>query len=107
MLRNRGLAPLLAAEVVSSLGTHMTYLALPWFVLVATGLPRADGRTRAPLATRAPLMAAIPVLHALDVLTFPLFACVFLLGCFIAPYSSSQRVILPELVGDAAPDPAT
>jgi hypothetical protein len=26
--------------------------------------------------------------------------CVFALGCFIAPYFSAQRLILPELVGD-------
>jgi MFS family permease len=33
MLRNRGLLALLAAEVVSTTGSMMTWLALPWFVL--------------------------------------------------------------------------
>ena len=38
LLRRPGLGPLLTAEVVSSLGSQMTYLALPWFVLVTTRL---------------------------------------------------------------------
>jgi MFS family permease len=129
MLRDRRLVALLAAEIVSSLGTHMTYLALPWFVLVTTGSPARMtfvlGVQMLPIAlfgipsgtlvsklgarrtmlisdwARAPLMAAVPVLHSLDVLSFPLLlVCVFFIGCFIAPYFASQRVILPELVGD-------
>jgi hypothetical protein len=36
LLRRRGLAPLLAAEVVSSVGSQMTFLALPWIVLVTS-----------------------------------------------------------------------
>jgi MFS family permease len=52
-------------------------------------------------SVRAPLMAAIPVLHAAGALSFGLLlVCVFLLGCFLAPYFSAQRLILPELVGD-------
>ena len=129
MLRDRRLVALLAAEIVSSLGSQMTYLALPWFVLVTTGSPARMtvvlavqmlpialfgipsgtlvsklGARRTMLLSdwaRAPLMTSIPVLHALDALSFPLLlVCVFLIGCFIAPYFSSQRVILPELVGD-------
>ena len=50
---------------------------------------------------RAPLMCSLPLLHSADVLTFPLLlAIVFLIGCFIAPFFASQRVILPELVGE-------
>jgi predicted MFS family arabinose efflux permease len=50
---------------------------------------------------RAPLIASIPVLHALGWLSFPLLlVLVFLFGCFLAPYFASQRLILPELVGD-------
>jgi MFS family permease len=50
---------------------------------------------------RAPLLVAIPILHAADLLTFPLLLVfVFLIGCFIAPYFSAQRLILPELVGE-------
>ena len=37
LLRDRRLSALLAAEVVSSVGTQMTWLALPWFVLRTTG----------------------------------------------------------------------
>jgi len=52
-------------------------------------------------AARAPLMLAIPLLHEAGWLSFPvLLACVFAMGCFLAPYFSAQRLILPELVGD-------
>ena len=37
MLRNRSLVALLAAEVVSLTGSQMTWLALPWFVLLTSG----------------------------------------------------------------------
>ena len=37
VFRTRGVRPLLAAEAISALGSQMTYLALPWFVLVTTG----------------------------------------------------------------------
>ena len=91
MLRNRSLVALLTAEAISSLGSQMTFLALPWFVLVTTGsaakmsivlaveiLPIAllgipSGALVAKLgarrtmvlgdAGRAPLMLAIPLLH--------------------------------------------
>jgi len=43
ILRNRSIAALLTAEVLSSLGSRMTWLALPWFVLVTTGSPRGWG----------------------------------------------------------------
>jgi hypothetical protein len=33
----RSLRALLAAEVISTTGSQMTWLALPWFVLVTTG----------------------------------------------------------------------
>jgi hypothetical protein len=36
VLRSRPLAALLAAEVLSTTGSQMTWLALPWFVLVTT-----------------------------------------------------------------------
>ncbi len=129
MLRKPGLLALLVAEVVSSLGSQMTFLALPWFVLVTTGSPTRMGVVLAvellPVAllgipsgtlvsrlgarrtmligdlARVPLMASLPVLHAAGVLSFPLLlVIVFGIGCFLAPYFSSQRVILPELVGD-------
>jgi MFS family permease len=37
VLRSRPLVVLLTAEAVSSVGSQMTFLALPWFVLVTTG----------------------------------------------------------------------
>jgi Major Facilitator Superfamily len=129
LLRRRGLGPLLGAEVVSSLGSQMTYLALPWFVLVTThsaskmgivlgvellptalfGIPsgalvaRLGARRTMMIAdgARVPLMVSIPVLHAAGALSFGvLLAIVFVIGCFLAPHFSAQRLILPELVGD-------
>jgi MFS family permease len=129
ILRNRALAALIVAEIVSSLGSRITFLALPWFVLVTTGSAARMGIVlaveMAPIAllgipsgavvarlgarrtmqisdlARVPLMCAIPLLHSAGVLTFPLLlAIVFAIGCFLAPFFASQRVILPELVGE-------
>jgi MFS family permease len=123
------IAALVAAEVTSILGSRMTYLALPWFVLVTTGSPakmtlvlaaeilpmaifgipsgmvveRLGARTTMLVcdAARVPLLASLPILYSADLLKFPLLlALVFVLGCFMAPYFSAQRVILPELVGE-------
>ena len=128
-MRKTPIAALVSAEIVSILGSRMTYLALPWFVLVTTGsaakmtyvlaaqlLPMAVfgipsgalverlGARRTMLVcdgARIPLLAALPALHAAGALGFPLLlALVFLLGCFTAPYFAAQRVILPELVGE-------
>src|SRR5215218_5543877 len=128
-VNRRAVGSLVVAEIVSVLGTRMTYLALPWFVLVTTGsagkmtvvlaaemvpmalfgipsgtlVQRLGSRTTMLLSdfARAPLLAAIPLLHATGVLTFPLLlGIVFLLGCFMPPYFASQRTILPELVGE-------
>src|SRR6476646_8758559 len=38
-MRSRTLSALVLAEVVSTTGTAMTFVALPWFVLVTTGSP--------------------------------------------------------------------
>ena len=120
---------LVAAELISTLGSRMTYLALPWFVLVTTGsaakmsvvlavqiLPmailgvpsgtlvqRLGSRTTMLAAdfARAPLIMALPLLHAAGYLSFGLLlALVAALGAFMPPYAASQRVILPELVGE-------
>ncbi len=128
-LRDRRLAALLAAEVVSSLGTQMTWLALPWFVLRTTGSPQRMtwviiaeilpvavlgfwggaiaarvGTRRTMLvgdAARAPLLASIPALHAAHLLPFgALLALVAGTGVFLAPYFSVQRSVVPELVGE-------
>jgi hypothetical protein len=96
VLRSRPLGALLAAEVLSTTGSQMTWLALPWFVLVTSGSKQmafviaaeAGGyalfgipsgsllellgpqRTmRLCDAVRAPLMLLVPVLHWRDALT--------------------------------------
>jgi len=124
-----GVGALVLAELVSVLGTRMTYLALPWFVLVTTGSPgkmslvlavelvpmaafgipsgalvQRLGSRRTMLVAdfaRVPLLASIPMLHAAGALSFGLLlVLVFALGCFMAPYFAAQRVILPQLVGE-------
>jgi predicted MFS family arabinose efflux permease len=129
LLRNRSLAAVLAAESISLTGSAMTYVALPWFVLITTGstakmawvfaaellpvgllgipagslIARLGAKRTMNLADamRAPLMAAIPILHWTDHLTFPLLLTfTFLIGCFTAPYYASSRLILPEVVGE-------
>ena len=128
LLRAPGIAALLASQVVSALGSQMTFLALPWFVLATTGSPTKMsivlavelapvailgipsgaviarwGARRSMLVSdlaRAPLIASIPLLHELGWLSFPmLLVLVSLVGVFMAPYFASQALILPELVG--------
>ena len=135
LLRDRRISALLAAEVISSLGTQMTWLALPWFVLRTTGSPErmtwvivaevvpvgvlglfggmiaARVGTRATMLAcdlaRAPLLAAIPLLHSFGLLPFwALLALVASTGVFIAPYLSVQRAVVPELVGEEHEDVA-
>jgi MFS family permease len=129
VLRDNRLRALLAAEVVSSLGTQMTWLALPWFVLRTTGSPQrmtwviiaevlpvavlgfwggaiaSRVGTRRTMLTcdllRVPIFVAIPALHAAGALPFPaLLALVALSGIFLAPYFSVQRSVVPELIGE-------
>src|SRR5207248_3881017 len=133
--RDRRLAALLAAEVISSTGTQMTWLALPWFVLRTTGSPQRmtwvliagilpvallgfwGGAIAGRLGTRrtmlvcdlarAPLFASIPLLHSAGLLPFPvLLALVALSGVFLAPYFAVQRAVVPELVGEEHQDVA-
>ena len=128
-VKKTAVGALVAAEVISVLGTRMTYLALPWFVLVTTGSPekmtlvlaaeiapmailgipsgtlvqRIGSRSTMLIAdfARAPILASIPLLHAAGMLSFGLLlGLVALLGCFMPPYFASQRTILPELVGE-------
>ena len=129
LLRERSIRALLTAEVISTTGAQMTWVALPWFVLVTTGsatrmslvmgsellglallgLPggRVLGRLGARRtmilcdAARAPIMLVIPVLHWSGGLTFGVLAVVaFALGAFSAPYFAAQKVIVPELLGE-------
>src|SRR5215218_2823960 len=136
LLRDRRLAALLGAEVISSIGTQMTWLALPWFVLRTTGSPQRmtwvliaeivpiallgfwGGAIAARLGTRrtmlicdiarVPLLGAIPLLHSLGLLPFPvLLALVAASGVFIAPYMGVQRAVVQELVGEEHGDVAS
>ena len=91
LLRSRPVVALFVAEVVSTTGSQMTWLALPWFVFVTTGsatrmtlvvaaelaglaafalpgsrLLRRWGAWRAMVAcdvARAPLLGLVPLLH--------------------------------------------
>jgi predicted MFS family arabinose efflux permease len=84
------------------MAVELSPLAL--FGIVSGSVVERIGARRAMLAcdlARAPIMGLIPLLHWLGALSFPLLLVpVFLLGIFWAPYFSSQRVILPELVGE-------
>jgi MFS family permease len=128
-VKRSAVSALVLAETISVLGTRMTYLALPWFVLVTTGSPgkmsfvlaaeilpmailgipsgtvvqKLGSRTTMLVAdfARAPILASIPLLYAAGVLSFGLLlAIVAFLGCFMPPYFAAQRTILPELVGE-------
>lgn len=129
LLRNVPLRALVVAEVISTTGSQMTWLALPWFVLVTTGSPtkmtfvlaaeviglglaglpsgsvlQRVGARRTMLfadALRAPLMLLVPVLHWTGHLSYPpLLLLALLLGALTAPYFAAQRVIVPELLGE-------
>ena len=110
-------------------GSQMTYVVLPWFVLTTTGSPAQTsivvaaemapialfglasgaattriGARRTMLvcdAARAFLLALIPTLHLLGMLSFAgLVGLVFVVGIFMVPHATAQRVIVPELVGE-------
>jgi len=129
LLRDRTIRALLAAEVISTTGAQMTWVALPWFVLLTTGsatkttfmvaaeviglalfglpggklLGRLGARRTMLLCdgARAPLMAVIPILHWTGGLSYPiLLAVAFALGSFAAPYFAAQKLIVPELLGE-------
>jgi predicted MFS family arabinose efflux permease len=129
MWRNRSLVGLLTAELVSLTGASMTFVALPFFVLITTGstakmgwalaaemLPIAifgipAGTVIAKLgakktmlisdAARGPLMLVIPILHHYGDLSFAaLLGTTFAIGIFAAPYFASSRLIVPEVAGE-------
>jgi predicted MFS family arabinose efflux permease len=131
LLRDRGVRALVSAETISMAGSQMTYIVLPWFVLITTGSPArmsvvvaaemlpvalfglASGAVTARIgarrtmlicdASRSILLAAIPTLHLMGMLSFAgLVGLVFLVGIFMVPHASAQRVIVPELVGEDA-----
>jgi predicted MFS family arabinose efflux permease len=129
VLRNRSLIGLVGAELVSLTGSSMTFVALPFFVLITTGstakmgwvlaaemLPIAifgipAGTVIAKLgakktmlisdAARGPLMLVIPILHHYGDLSFAaLLGTTFAIGIFAAPYFASSRLIVPEVAGE-------
>src|SRR5262245_17513978 len=126
---SRGMAALLVAEIVSSLGSLMSVVALPWFVLQTTGSPSRmaavlaaeaaplallgvpSGRAAGALGARrtllacdlvwAPAMAAIPLLHFAGALSFPvLLTLAVAAGLPWAAHHGSQAAVLPELLGE-------
>jgi MFS family permease len=125
----RSLIGLFAAEVISTTGTEMTAVALPWFVLVTSGSPTRMGAVLAAefvgmsvlglwggrVATilgprkmmlssdlvRAGLVGLIPVAYWLGALSFPLVLGIgFAVGAFFPAYTSSQRLVLAGIVGE-------
>src|SRR4051812_38563010 len=107
----------------------MTAVALPWLILTTTGSPArmgavlaaefaglallglAGGRVAAVLGARrlmlvsdlarAALIAVVPVQYALGVVSLPVLLVVaFAIGAFFPAYSSCQRLVAAELVGD-------
>ena len=118
-----------AADAASTLGSEMSAVALPWFVLVSTGSParmagvlaaefagvallglpagrvaQSLGARRAMLtadAVRAPLLLLIPVLHWLGALNYAiLLVAGAVVGACFTGYSAAQRVLLAEATDD-------
>jgi MFS family permease len=125
----RPFVALFLAEVISTTGSEMATIALPWFVLVTTGSPARmgavmaaefvgmallgipSGRPAAALGprrtmlvsdlARAPLVAMIPILSWAGVLSLPILLLIgFALGAFFPAYASSQQLVFAALVGD-------
>ena len=129
MIRDRSLLALTSGELISRLGSQLTSLALPWFVLVTThsptrmslvfavelvpfvlfGVPAGSVVDRlGPRATmllsdvlRAPVIALVPFLHEVGGLSFALILAVaFAHGLLSTAYFTCQRVAIPAIVGD-------
>ena len=129
ILRNRTVVALLAAEIVSTTGSQMSAIAIPWFVLITTGsatrmswvaateiaamgifgilsgrlATRAGARTTLLVCdiARAPLTLAIPLLYAAGHLPFgALLGLVFAVGAFSAPAFGARSAIVPDVIGE-------
>jgi MFS family permease len=129
VIRDRSIIALILAEFVSKLGSQLTNLALPWFVLVTTGSPTRMSLVfaveLAPFAllgipagsvlqrlgprmtllvsdgVRAPLLALVPFLQETGHLTFALLLAIAAVhGVFSIGYFTAQRTILPAVVGE-------
>jgi MFS family permease len=128
LLRSGRFRRVIAAEFVSSVGTQMTTLALPWFVLTTSGSPARMGLVfviqilPVPLLSMpagllvarwgarrvtvvgdlvdAVLAAAVPALYLAGLLPFwALMTIVALIGCVASAYLSAQRMLLTEIIG--------
>lgn len=120
------LAGLVAATAISGLGTGMTMLAIPWFVLATTGstlhtgmvvaaetagllagsalsggwVDRLGPRRAAVLfdLAAAAVVAAIPALHHLDLLSaWALTVLAAALGLSRSPGSTARQVLVPDI----------
>jgi MFS family permease len=135
VIRSRPLLALTSAELISQLGSSLSGLALPWFVLVTTHstsrmglvfavevLPfvlfglhagvvvdRLGPRTTMLLSdlARAPVIALVPFLHAVGGLSYALILAVaFVHGALSTAYFTCQRAVIPALVGTVEQDVA-
>lgn len=117
---------LLTANLISRIGSTLTVIALPWFVLQTTGSAAKAGITLAvetvPIALAGVLagtlvdrvglkpsciiadlgsglfIALIPLLYQFDLLAFPvLLALVFLSSLLNQPGATARRALLPDL----------
>ena len=120
--------PLLAAELISTTGSAMTMLALPWLVLETTGSAAQAGLVATaefvPMAVlgipsgqivarlgprrtmltcdlaRAPLLGLVPLLeHTGHLSVGILIVIAFGIGAFYPAHFASQRTIIPDLLG--------
>ncbi|MEV0493751.1 MFS transporter [Streptomyces atratus] len=127
-LRSWQFRRVIAAEFISSVGTQMTTLALPWFVLMTSGSPARMGLVfviqilpvpllampagllvarwgarRVTIAgdiANTVLLAAVPTLYFAGMLPFwALLVIVALVGCVASAYLSAQRMLLTEAIG--------
>jgi MFS family permease len=126
---------LTTAELISQLGSSLSALALPWFVLVTTHSTSRMGIVFAvevlpfvvfglhagvvvdrlgPRATmllsdlaRAPVIALVPLLQSVGGLSFPLILAVaFVHGTLSTAYFTCQRALIPAIVGTGEQDVA-
>lgn len=127
--RRRGLIAYLTSEVISSTGTTMSMVAVPWFVLITTGSPSLTGLVAfvetlpivlvqglgGPLVDRvgarrvavlanalaAGLVGAIPLAHAYGRLSIPLL--LVLVGALgtVRGAASATYVLMPGLAEQA------
>lgn len=129
LFRNKTLRVVTATEFISALGSRMTALAVPWFVLTTTGSPTKMGFTFAvellPMvvlgipsallvhrfgvrrtmllanAASAVLVALVPLLHHFGLLPYAvLLVIVFMFGAVATPYLTCQRLLVPQVFGN-------